>query len=406
MAGVTEKPWFKWLIIGSTSTVLLIVIGSGFFREYLYQREVERLEEERFQAQKEYEDQFSSWMTRIYQNLKLDHFLAAYQNAKNMPKPKVNDARRIDEYLEALHRIGRGLLSSGMLRESEFVYGMIREFDFNSAAASSALTEIESRRKMAAAKSYLAEGKRLVELKRFRNALAELQKAEIELNSVKVNNIELIKDEFEQLRDLAVVAKFYVRIEDADLRLANARVAFGRSDFKATQDEMSKAAQSVGRAAFYRPTSPEVEERRKALRNLEAELAYAIPNATPVWNLKSREMAGRDPNFFFLDSYDFGVEDPQSHTIKIGFSYLRPRDEKVFIVRYRVTFADGRDFFNGHFLPPPADDFHDTTVLSVVYEQEVPEKYRGRPIQRIELNVFNERDEIISRVTRAFKISS
>ena len=406
VSGVVEKPWFKWVVIGLSSLTFLGVIASGLLQEYFYQREIERIELEKFNAQKDYEDEFQSWMTRIYQNLKLDHFLAAHQNVLSMPKPKKNDGPRVEEYLEALHRVGRGLLTNGLLREAEFIYAVIREYDFESNQANSALTEIESRRKLMSAQTYIRDGRRFVEEGKFRNAMAELQKADIELNTVKTNNFELLKNESEELNSLSATARFYVRIEDADIRIAAARAAFSRSDFDKTQEEMSKAANLIGRAAFLRPTAPEVETRRQALRDLEVDLAYAIPNSMPLWNKNDKRLAGRDTDFFFLESYDLQQDPADPTKMKISLSYLRTVEPKTFIVRYRVFYKGGQNFFNGHFLTPPKDGYSDHTTLGVIYEQEVPERFRGMPVERIEVNVFNEYDEIVSRVMRAFKVNS
>lgn len=406
MASIFEKPAFKWAAVGTSAFVVLLVIGAGFLGNYLQERETDRITHQRYLEQKDYEDLFRSSMTRIYQNLKLDHFLAAFQNVKSMQRPKANDKTRVDEYLEVLHRIGQGLLKSGLLKESESVYAMIREFDFNSELASEALTEIDSRRKLQFARSYLTEGKARLQEKKYRSALQELQKAEIELNSIRSNNFNEIKEETEDLGNLTREARFYTRIEDAEIRISEAQKAFNIKDFNKTQEEMTKASQFVGKAAFLRPDAPEIKKLRTSLRSLEIDLSYAIPNSMPIWNSKPKEMAGRDPNFFFLDAYDFDISEVSKNIVKVGMAYMRHRDDQFYVVRYRIFLADGRDFFNGHFLMPRSDQAADTDVLKTTYEQEIPERFRGQAIRRVELSIFNQRDEIISRVTRAFKINS
>lgn len=406
MASIFEKPSFKWIAIGIGVFTTFIVVGAGVLGTYLREREAEQIAYKKYSVQKEYEDLFRSSMTRIYQNLKLDHFLAAFQNIKNMQQPKFEDKTRVDEYLEVLHRIGQGLLKSGLLKESESIYAMIRELDFNSEAASTALTEIDSRRKLQFARLYLSEGRIRLQEKKYRSALLELQKADIELNSIRSNNFTETKAEIEELQGLMREARFFTRLEDAGIRIEAAQRAFASKDYNKTQDEMSKASQFVGKAAFIHPDYPRIKELRKTLRDLESDLAYAIPNSMPIWNLKWKELAGRDPNFFFMDAYEFDISELSKSLIRIGMTYRRKKDSQFYVVRYRIYLANGGDFFNGHFLMPREDQAADTDLLQTTYEQEIPEKYRGLAIRRVELSIFNQYDQIVSRVTRAFKINS
>lgn len=380
-----------------------LVIGFGFLNQYLTKKEIEERELKAFNEERDYQNEVRSWMTKIYQNLKLDHFLAAYQNAKNMPRPRSSDEDQVTEYMQVLDRIGAGLLRNGLLKEAEAVYEQVREFDRQSKSASEALTEIDSRRKLQYARTYLADAQRLMKAKSYRGALEELKKADIELNSCKINNFTEIKVETELLHDLMREARYYVRVEDAAMSLSAARTAFKISNFKKVQDEMAKASNFVGRAAFLKPDGPEILSIRKQLKDLEIDLGFAIPNATPLWNLKALSEQGSDPEFFYLDSYDLETKADALNRIRIKLNYFRRKDDRFFVVRYRIFLADNRDFFNGHFLMPNPDQQSDSDLLSVTFEQEVPSKFLGVPIKRIEVVVMDNKDRLVSRITRAFR---
>jgi tetratricopeptide (TPR) repeat protein len=406
VSDILEKWWFKWAAIGAALMMTLIVVGSGFFLFYSEEAERRRVEWETFSERLEHEEQVRMWMTRIYQNLKLEHFLAAYQNVRNMPKPGPEDFLLKDEFMSLLKRIGQGLLVNGMLKESEEIFELIRDYDHESSLASEALTEIDSRRKLNQARSYLADGKRMLEQGQYRSALAELQKAEIELNSVAFNQFKGIEAELAQLKEMMREARFYTRLEDAQREVDEAKKALQIKDFNRTHESMVKAARFVGQAAFLNPTADQVRSIRNQLLNIEADLGFELPNATPLWNKMPKDLAGREAYFFHLDSYDFDIKPGQENIVRIGLNYLRRRDQRVFIIRYRITMDDNRSFFNGHFLKPDPDQTSDTDMLAVIYEQEIPPRFRNSTVKRIEVRVFDEDNRPLARITRAFRTDS
>ena len=90
--------------------------------------------------------------------------------------------------------------------------------------------------------------------------------------------------------------------------------------------------------------------------------------------------------------------------VVLGLKYLLDPREKYYIVRYRIYFQKGQTVFNGHFITPDPQGLPDQ-VLSVEYHQEIPEALRRTPILRMEVKVYDERDQIVSRVERAFRVS-
>ncbi len=406
MSKVYEKSWFKWLVISSATTFTGLFFLFGFLQQHLHEKEIEKLELKKFEAEKEYEDQFTAWMTRLYQNLKLDHFLAAYQNVRNMPRPKPHDQRRVDEYVQVLNRVGRGLLKAGLMREAEQMFEMVRDYRRESSEASDALTEIDARRKLQFAKTYLAEAQEMLANKDYIGMLGELQKAQIELNSDAVAALEEAREARATLMELLPSAKFYTRILDAERFYEASKKAFYNRDFKRTQDRMSKAAELVGRAAFLRPLAPEVKRLRSELRNLEADISYAIPNSMPIWNRFARDRAGKDDLFFFLDSADFKVDTKDTHTVKLTFRYLQYAPDAHFAIRYRIHLEDGTSFFNGHFILPKEGIHKADEVFETTYVQEIPERYQGKGVVRVEVKFFDHKDEVVSHIMRAFRLAS
>jgi len=403
MSSIAEKAWLKWVAVGVSFLVMSIAIGTQFYSQYKIEKAAEQKANEEFDARRQYEDSFRISMTRIYQNLRLDHFLAAYQNVNQMIKPEKWDRERVDEFAETVARIGRGLMQTGFLKEAEAMFVIVREFHHESKEAGDGLTEVESRRKLTYARGYLEEAKRNLDVGKYRQGFAELQKAEIELNSIRSQRFVNVDKEFGDFQNLVKDARFLTRIDDAKSAVAKARNAFGRGDYNATQDEMVKAANLTGRAAFLRPDSPDVAQVRQALRDLDAELAIAVPNSMPIYNFYSKEQLGRTSEYFHLDSYQFNIEPTPDQYLSIALNYQRTRGKEFYVVRYRFFVEDGRDFFNGHFLMPREDQKADDELMSVIFQQEVPERFRGLPIERVEVGVYDESNNLVSKVMRAFK---
>jgi hypothetical protein len=125
----------------------------------------------------------------------------------------------------------------------------------------------------------------------------------------------------------------------------------------------------------------------------------------PLWNKWAKEHVGRSNDFFFLVDYHFDLSKVSEQIVRIGFDYLRHRDEREYVVRYRIYFDDGSSYFNGHFLGPVKTKTLDTEMSSIVFEQALPEPFQKLKIRRIELNIYNENNLLLSRVMRAFRES-
>lgn len=394
------------MVIVAALVVTVAFFGSQIWGLYKHQQAIVEAKVAQYRAMRDYEDRFQQWMTRIYQNLRLEHYLAAYGNARKMPLPRPDDRERVDELVAALQRISAGLLEGNLLKEAEEILMMIKEFSPKSDAAHADLIEVESRRKFDSAKFHLKEAEFHIEAKNFRGALVELQKADIELNAVVLRDMSPVMLEKDRRAKLFRIARFQVLLLEADSAVRDARVKFSVQDFDKVQKFMSIAARKVGIAAFYDRESEDVRRIRDDLHNLAADLAYEIPNQMPLWNKWSKEHVGRSEDFFFLSDYHFDVSRASEGIVRIGLDYLRHRDQREYVVRYRIFFDDGSDYFNGHFLGPVNSQALDSDMSSIVYEQLLPERLKNRKVRRIELSVYNEDSILLSRVMRAFRETS
>jgi hypothetical protein len=405
MAKLIHEWWFKWVVIAVMLLTTAAIFGSGIWKEYKRQQAVIEAKVAEYRAMREYEDRFQSWMTRIYQNLRLDHFLAAYQNARKMPRPRADDAPRVEEFITALQRIFSGLLEANLIRESEEILEIIRELAPNSTTATDAFTAVESKKRFDLARRYLKDAEVSLELKNYRGAVSDLQKADIELNAVIMADMAPVLLEKDRRASLFRIARFHVLIDEASRALAKAQSEFAAKRFETMQKAMSESSRKVGIAAFYDNESPEVRRIRDGLHDLAADLAVEIPNSMPLWNKWSREHAGRSEDFFYLVDYHFDLSKVSEHVVRIGFDYLRHRDEKEYVVRYRIYFDDGSSYFNGHFLGPVKSKTLDTEMSSIVFEQALPEQFHKQKIRRVELTIYNTDSLLLSRVMRAFRES-
>lgn len=312
----------------------------------------------------------------------------------------------VEEYVDVLTRVGRGLLENGYLKESEMVFNMLREVDSDLPDAKTALDQISSKRHLEAGRVHLDLGEQLLSEKKYRDALSELKKSEVELNSVQILKYDDVAADFARKQKLMGEAKHYVYLEDASVQMREAEKSLKFEDFKKAEGFLSKASNLVGRAAFFKRDSELVDAARRRLVDLAAELEYLVPNAIPVMNRFTKDMQGKIPDFFYLTNHDFDVRESKDHTIKLGIKYLRSKSDQFFIVRYRVFMANGKDFFNGHFLMPVEKDFADGDELTATFEQEIPDAFHKIPVRRVEFRIFNHNDEIVSSITRAFKTST
>jgi len=412
MTSIFEKPWFKWAVVGTSGFLLFAITGTFFLKRYLDYRQVKILEENRKKALEEYEDQFRSTMTRIYQNKRLGHFLAAHKNLESLPPPSRADRLLFQEYTEVVQQVGQGLLENNMLKESESEFRTLRELEGQVSSANDALGKIESKKRLDNAHLLFTEGERLFKEERYRDAYNELNKAVLELESVDLLHFDSTKDDRERIKKIIIPSKFYTYLDDAKNRIGAAERLFKMRQFKDGEHEMSIASSFVGRAAFIRPEAREIKDLRQQLFNLDAELGYELPNSVPIWNHAVRDEAGKVPRFFFMTGYQIDPKMDASSSIKIGMQYIVDdiRKEDFYVVRYRIYFFNGESIFNGQYLqvnsssdPTELETAKAEKIESILYEQEIPERFRKMPIQRIEIKVFNDQDVMVSQVTRAFR---
>jgi hypothetical protein len=402
-----ENKYARWGLIGGSSFIFVAILTGFVAKAYIEKTKREAEIEALKEAEREYEDKFRTGMTRIYQNLKLGHFLAAYKNLETLPEPRRSNPLKVEEYLEVLNRVGTGLIQNQLLKEAESVFLTIRNFEGQLTKANEALGKIESKRRIENAKFFFAQGEQLMGQKRYREANREFDKAQLELRSVEILQYDNASEQWEHLKPKLLEARFYTLIDDAEGFLKKAESALKDKKFKQSDQYISQAAIRVGRAAYFRAQSPEVFALRKRISDLDGELGYALPNDVPIWNAYSVADQQKQEHFFTLEGYELASSLDKEGQMKIGLQYKMNLDSKYFVIRYRIFFYNGRDIFNGHYLVPEAGSkVALDAVKSIIYLQEIPEKYRTAQIKRIEVKIFDENGKVVSRVTRAFRKSS
>jgi hypothetical protein len=399
---VLEKKWVRWSIAGGMVFTIAAVISIFFFMQYLEKKKIEERIEAQRQAERDYEDKFRAAMTRIYQNLKLAHFLAAYKNLEYLPEPKKSDPLKVEEYLDVLTRVGNGLIASQLLKEAESVFVTIRSFQGQIPSAMEALGKIESKRKVESAKFFYAQGEQMLAQKRYREANLEYEKSRLEIRSIQILGFDDVSELLAKLKPKLIEARFYSLIEEAELGIKFAEKLLKDKKFRQTDEAMSQAAIILGKAAYLKPEDAKIKELRDRVYDLDGELGYLLPNKIPIWNAYSREDIGKKEHFFSLVGYELDSAVNKDHQVKIALQYLMNSEDEFFIVRYRIYFFTGRDAFNGHFILTDSRIATDK-ARSVVYMQELPDDLRKAQIKRIEVKVFNQNDQLVSRVTRAFR---
>jgi tetratricopeptide (TPR) repeat protein len=403
VSSIVEHKAFKWIVIASSLFVVFAVTGGFLFKQYLHQREIGQEIAQRKEDDWNYREKFRSAMYRIRQNLKLEHFLAAYKNLDSVPPPKRSDPLMVEEYADVLYRIGKGLFANNLLKESESVFQMVHEFQDRVPQANEALSEIESKRNLESARLHYSQGAKLFEQTRYRDAAAELQKADVELNSVQNLKFDDVTEDKVKVAAIYREARFHINLEDTEQPLKEAEQMLKFKDFKKAQSALAKAAKSIGKAAFIHPEAPQIKSLRGRLFDLDAEMGFLIPNSVPIRNNFPRELVGKTPRYFFLNDYEFTSVPDSNHFLTIGLKFERDQKEPYFIVRYRIFFYNGEDIFNGHFLTPGDTKPDAEGVESVIYKQELPEGLWASGVKQIEVKIFDSNDVLISQVSRAFR---
>lgn len=394
---------FKIGIFAVPMLIVLVLVGLFSFRELQRREDTRAQREAAREAGFQWEEEFRSSMIRIYQNLKLNHYLAAFRNLEGMEPSVINKSKHREEFYEALNRIAQGLLDDEFLDEAEDAFRILQEVPEYEEIARVSIARIASRRRLASARQYLERSEALIQTERYRDAKAELRRAEMEFDSVALYGFDSIDEDLKKLHSLTRKAKYEVYLQDARLYIDDARKALHGRVFSKVNEAMQFAAGNVGRAAFFQPESEEVRELREDLVEIQAELSVQVPNAIPVHNRYEEERLEQRRRFFYLEGYSFDLLKSDPDKIEIGLKYRMqvPQDE-FYIVRYEVFLWDGRHFFNGHYLQA-SDQLAPDEKKELVFRQEIPKRLRRSPIKRVDLKVYNEKNELISRVTRAFR---
>lgn len=400
-----DRPWFKWVIIASSFGLVLFVGGVFIVMEQARQAQEKREYEEKMAKIRELRLDAQTNLTRIYQNLQLKHFLAAYNVLEDFAQPPEILADQVSEYQDVVYRVAEGLLRDRFYDESETLFQRLLNTKDYDEKARDALAEIASSHRLVSARRLLAEAKILVKEKRWRDASNELRKAKLEYESVKLFGFQNVDEELKDLKSSFYESEHHVHLESARWELDDARKFLETGRIDEVQLAMSRAAQHVGRAAFFKRGTKEVLDLRQELLNLEAEIAYRIPNLIPIWNFFPKDEEALKTQYFYMQDYNFDLMENDPSKVRIGFTYsMRTSNSSYYVVRYKIYYFDGSQFFNGHFLTDaqlvaePTKQNHE-----IVYEQEIPEKFQKKAVKRIELKIYDENNVLVSKVSRAFR---
>lgn len=394
---IFEMPWFKWAAVSAGITFSSGAAGFFILDELLERREKAELVAAREAARRDYEDLFRSTMVRVYQNLRLEHYLAAFKNIEDFESPPVESASMHREFWETMMRVADGLLENRFLDESESIYTRLQHLDGYEDVAREKLIKIASARRYESAKNYVDQGLKLLEEGRYVDSANELRKAKLEYDSVELYKVQDVSQELLELSAHLRRARYHVHIQSADRGIAEAIRRLEAEDFKETQKLMTQASGHVGRAAFYSSMrDSSVLELRKQLISLKSELAFRVPNATPIYNRFSEDQAQIYPNFFRLENVEIDFNRAQPNEISFNINYKAKTDpENYYIIRYKTYFFNGKDYFNGQSVPAEESELSINDVL--------PPEFQGQAVKRIDLSVYNQENVLISRIMRAYR---
>lgn len=393
---VFERPWFKWLSISTCLSLGFGIAGIFFFQEALETKEAREIRLQREVAARAYEDAFRSTMVRVYQNLRLGHFLAAYKNLDQIKPPDESLSSMHQEYFEAMSRVAIGLLENDFLDEAEKILRELQQLKEYEDLARDNLIKIASARRYESAQRFLAAGIKFLEEKKFVDAANEMRKAKLEFDSVALYQLQDVSKDLEKLTQYWSLAKFHVHREEAERAIAEATRLLKVKAFKETQHTMARAAGHVGRAAFFSSNqNTEVQKLRRLLLSLKADLAYEVPNAEPTYNIFRPDSMEKFPQFFHLKSANlsFNVNDPRDLKLELNYD-MRPSSGGVYFVRYKAYFFNGKMYFNGHDIEGP-EEFQFTDFL--------PKNLQGQPIKRVDISIYDQNNLLVSRAMKAFR---
>jgi len=398
-----EKNWFKWVAIGGSIGLMFLVSSAFLAHHALQERAIQRAKQAYQEQVREYDDKFRSTMVNVYQNLQLKHYFAAYQVIRTLHPPTKGMPDRRREYYEALVRIAQGLLDDDFMDEAEAVFQELHSMKAYEKVSKHSLDEIASKKRFDSAMKFLSQGKKSIDQKQYRDAANDLRKSKLEFESAKLYGVSSFDKEMKGLDHYDRIAKHYVHVQEARWNIEDAKKLLAHNHFEDVRKSMSKAVQHLIRAIYYNGTSPEVEELKKQLFNIQAELAYRVPNMVPIWNKVTPAQTKYYPEFFYLEKYDFDLSEIKQNKVRIAMTYKMRVDEgDYYVVRYKIFYFNGLLFFNGHFLMPkkglaPEDS------RKTVYIQDVPENFKGMAVKRIDLKIYDKTNQLLARINRVFR---
>ena len=382
---------------------LLVVVGALYFQQ---QEKIKREQEREAQRQAifEYETRTRANLARVYQNLRLDHFLAAYKNIEDLETPDPRFVEVYREYHEILQRIARGLLDNDFLNEAESLLNRLRNAEEFENAAREMLIEVASRRRWKSARANMINAKKFLDEGRYQDAVAEFSKTKAEYESVKLFKIHNVDAEMAELASYIRQARFHIRLNEARGAMAEAQKSMEGGFLREAADRIRKSGDMVARAAFYGGAKPEILELRRKLVEMEAELSYRLPNSIPIQNRFTPAQFESLESFFFLESAEFDIKNyPGPILLNLKYRY-RSSAPKTFVVRYKVHLMDGRFFFDGKLIETALSGGQEQRLEEVV-QLEVPEIFRSQRVKKIELEVHDSKEVRYSFVKRAFRLA-
>lgn len=362
--------------------------------------EIEERREQRLEDRRAMEDQYRLVLARVYQNLKLNHFLAAQRNLEALESIWTEDPVLIREYNEAVFRIAEGLLENGFHDEAEALFLRLQQEPAYEDRAREAMAIVASSRRRDSARRLYETGKTLLEEGRYREASAELRKARLEFDSVLLFRVHDVSEEIAALGEQLRAANYHVAVMDTQYFIDTAKGFLEQGHFDDTQAQLRRAVSQLSRARLNRPQSERITKLREQIVWIENEIAYRMPNLMPILNRLQPRAVSEVDDFFLLESYDLQRNDERVH-LQLSYQMNLERDQ-FFVVRYRVHFHNGLHFQNGHFF----DESLQTELgvpQKIVFDQELPEHLVGLDIKSIELRVYDSRHRMLSRVLRAYR---
>jgi hypothetical protein len=381
--------------------VVTALIGASFLLQYhLNTEERERAITEIQLQRQAVEEQFRSTLVRVYQNLRLNHFLAAHRNLEGLEELEISDPVLRREYFEAVSRVAEGLLENNYHDESELLFLRLQDQEQYEARAREAIGFVASSRRRDSARNFLSAGRELVQQKRFRDAAAELRRARLEFESVELFKVHDVSEEMKELASLLRDANYHVALAEAKTFIETAESLLETGVYLEAQTQLRRASVQLARARFHWLDSPEIEILRSKMLDIESEIAVRFPNSLPIENRYEVSRTSELEDFFVLENYNFKkLED----RLQLELSYqMNLATYSSFIVRYQIFFFSGQHFSNGHFFTSEKNTKPGESQL-VVIDQELPAHLLAQDIKTVDVRVYNPVHELVSRVTRAYR---